>query len=142
MEDRSKREAAGVGKRVTSEHRRLDSLFRRTRATLESASSGDETEEVFGRLREAVDGHLAQEDSLYYPPIWALRPEYKDALQALVGAHDDFRCRLAEIAAHLARGARAPALAGFDAFVKDFGRHEMGEERLLEQLGRDLPPAG
>jgi hypothetical protein len=89
-----------------------------------------------------VDGHLAQEDSLYYPPIWALRPEFKDALQALVAAHDDFRRRLAEIVAHLTLGARAPALAGFDAFVEDFGRHEMSEERLLEQLERALPTAG
>jgi hypothetical protein len=51
MEDRSKRHAGVVGKRVTSEHRRLDSLFRRTRATLESSSSPGETEEAFGRLR-------------------------------------------------------------------------------------------
>jgi hypothetical protein len=85
-----------------------------------------------------VDGHLAQEDSLYYPPIWALRPEYKDALLALVGTHDDFRRQLAEIAAQLARGAFTPALAGFDAFVEDFGRHEAGEERLLEQIEREL----
>jgi Hemerythrin HHE cation binding domain len=142
MADRSKRNDGSLGDRVTSEHRQLDTLFRSTRASLDSSTDQGEAEEVFGRLQEAVDGHLAQEDRLYYPPIWALRPEYKDTLEALLGAHDDFRARLAEIASHLARGARAAALAGFDAFVEDFGRHEAGEERVLEQIERELPAPG
>jgi hypothetical protein len=141
MGERSGRESDGVRKQVKSEHRRLDSLFRRTRATFDVPGGQGDANEAFGRLRDAVDSHLAQEDSLYYPPIWALRPEYKDALQALVGAHDGFRRRLGEIAAHLADGALAPARAGFDAFLEEFGVHEAGEERLLAQIERELAPA-
>lgn len=142
MANRSKGETNGVATRVTSEHRRLDALFRRTRTALDASSGGGDAEEAFGRLREAVDGHLGQEDSLYYPPIWSLRPEYKDALQALLGAHDDLRRRLDAIAGHLARGALASALTGFDAFVQDFGRHEAREERLLREIEQRLPPTG
>jgi hypothetical protein len=106
---------------------------------LDASDATDGANEAFGRLRDAVDSHLAQEDSLYYPPIWALRPEYKNALHALVGAHDDFRRRLGEIAAYLDRGAVDPARAGLDAFVEDFGAHEAGEERLLARIERELP---
>jgi hypothetical protein len=60
----------------------------------------------------------------------------------LVDAHDDFRRRLTEITAHVERGALAPALAGFEAFVEDFGRHEVSEEHLLEQIEREVPLGG
>ncbi|HLK11971.1 MAG TPA: hemerythrin domain-containing protein [Candidatus Binatia bacterium] len=136
MAERSNGKGPRAARRVEAEHRRLESLFRRTRRALVPPCAPAEAEEAFGRLRREVDGHLAQEDSLYYPPLWALRPEYKDALQQLVGAHDAFRRRLAEIAADLMRGAVAPALAGFDAFVEDFGRHELREERLLARIAR------
>jgi hypothetical protein len=141
MENGSDGTLKGVGKQVTSEHRQLDSLFRRAREAL-APSSGAGGAETFARLRATLDAHLAQEDSLYYPPIWVLRPEYKDALQGLVGAHDDFRRRLAEISAQVERGTLAAALAGFDAFVDEFGRHELAEEQLLEEIERGLPRAG
>jgi hypothetical protein len=134
MAEQSNGRASQAAKRVKTEHRRLESLFRRTRRTLVPPCAPAEAAQAFGRLRGEVDGHLAQEDSLYYPPLWVLRPEYKDALQQLVSAHDVFRHQLAEIARHLARGALAMALAGFDAFVEDFGRHEIREERLLAQI--------
>jgi hypothetical protein len=136
MAERSNGKAPQTARRVEAEHRRLESLFRRTRRALARPCAPAEAEDIFGRLRGEVDGHLAQEDTLYYPPLGVLRPEYKDALEQLVGAHDGFRRQLAAIAAHLARGAVAAALAGFDAFVDDFGRHEVREERLLAQLAR------
>jgi len=142
MEDRSKRGADGVGERVTSEHRRLDALFHRTRAAFGAPSGQRDAVEAFDRLREAVDGHLAQEDTLYYPPLGALCPRYKDALQALGGAHDAFRHRLAEIGAHVVGGALASALAAFDAFRDEFGEHERREERLLAEIERGLSDRG
>jgi len=138
MKDRSNGGEEGVGKQVTSEHRRLEALFHRTRAAFVRPSGQGEANEAFCRLREAVERHLAQEDSLYYPPIWTLRPQHKDALQAFVQAHDDFRSRLGEIAARLVRGARAEVLGSFDAFVDVFGRHEVGEELFLERIEREL----
>jgi hypothetical protein len=136
MAEQSNGKAPQTARRVEAEHRRLESLFRRTRRALARPCAPAEAEDIFGRLRGEVNGHLAQEDTLYYPPLGALRPEYKDALEQLVGAHDVFRRQLAEIAEHLARGAVAAALAGFDAFVQDFGRHEVREERLLARLAR------
>jgi hypothetical protein len=142
MEDRPKRGAERVGERVTSDHRRLDALFHQTRAAFGAPGVQRDAEAAFDRLREAVDGHLAQEDTLYYPPLGALCPRYKDALRALGGAHDDFRHRLAEIAGHIAGGALGSARAAFDAFAADFGEHEVDEERLLGQIERELPGTG
>src|SRR5579875_3411546 len=107
MAEQSNGKAPQTARRVEAEHRRLESLFRRTRRALARPCAPAEAEDIFGRLRGEVNGHLAQEDTLYYPPLGALRPEYKDALEQLVGAHDVFRRQLAEIAEHLARGAGA-----------------------------------
>jgi hypothetical protein len=142
MDDRSKNDTRGVGERVTSDHRRLDALFGQTRAALAAPVVGRTADEAFARLRDAVDGHLTQEDALYYPPLGVLCPQHKAALEALGNAHDDFRHRLAEIAGHIRCEAPASALAAFDAFTADFGRHEIGEERLLEQIERELPDTG
>jgi hypothetical protein len=142
MDDGGTRRADGPGKRVRSEHRRLDSLFHEARAILEAQRTHGDVAATVGRLQEAVDGHLTQEDRLYYPPIWALRPQYKDALQALLAAHDEFRRRLAEIVRDVAEGAFAAALTRFDAFAEDFGRHEAREEQLLERIERELPARG
>ncbi|HZP42455.1 MAG TPA: hemerythrin domain-containing protein [Candidatus Binatia bacterium] len=137
MKERTKRGAAGVRRHVASDHRRLDALFRDTRAAFVRATAGG----AFGRLREALLGHLAQEDCLYYPAIAALRPEYAGALHALATAHDDFRRRLARVAARLARGEVEAARTRFDALVREFGRHERREERLLGEIERAGAPA-
>jgi hypothetical protein len=138
MRRRPQRRSTNPHQRLRWEHRRLDTLLRRTRRALVTPDAEGAAPEAFARLREAVDAHLTQENSLYYPPLRALRPRLDAALRALVGAHEDFRHRLAKIAAHLARGAVAPALNGLDAFTQDFGRHEAREERLLVQLVREL----
>ena len=140
MEESPKDGAGGVDRLVASEHRRLESLFRRTRAMLASPWRKPAAAEALERLCAALDGHLAHEDRLYYPPIWVLRPELKDALEALVAAHEDFRRRLGELTAEFRRG--EAALAAFDAFTADFGRHEVAEEGLLARIdaGLHLPP--
>jgi hypothetical protein len=131
-----------IGDRVAADHRRLEALVRRTRAALAGRGDPRQAVQAFRRLEEAVSGHLLQEDSLYYPSIWALRPEHKDELVTLVRAHDEFRSRLADVTRHLERGAVAQARSSYEKFVDDFDRHEVREEMLLARLERDLTAGG
>jgi hypothetical protein len=142
MTDPTNRAGGDPLRQVTSEHRRLEVIFRQTRETFVPPRGHAEAHEAVRRLWEVVDGHLTSEDSLYYPSLWTRRPQIKDALQAFVCAHDDFRVRLTEIAAQVARGALAEALASFDAFVDVFDQHEMGEELLLDRIEREPPRQG
>jgi hypothetical protein len=128
-------------RKVASEHRRLDRLFAEVRATLMPSGPKAKRLPLFGRLRETLEAHLAQEDRLYYPPIWALRPERKAALLALVRAHDQFRSLLDEIGRDLAEGAMGAARRAFDSFAEAFAQHEAGEEKLLHALEEEIGPA-
>ena len=64
---------------IAAEHRSLDALFRETRAILGGAEARGAARLAIAHLLEQVNSHLFREESLYYPTIWALRPDYMSA---------------------------------------------------------------
>jgi len=70
---------------VAEQHRRLDAMFAEALAAMRESAAADAIGEAFGRLRDALEAHLAQEDRLYYPSLCALRPVHRPVLDALVG---------------------------------------------------------
>ena len=128
---------SGVGsleQRVHAEHKKLAHLLERTRAGLGRGGDAEEAAEAFARLRDELEAHLAQEEQLYYPPIWALRPEYKSALLEFISVHDKFRSLLDGIEDHLGHGRSQAATAALNTLAREFADHERGEERLLRRV--------
>lgn len=133
--DRAK--GGSVEQQVTAEHRKLDTLFAETRAAFRSGRDAA-TRNAFGQLRDALDAHFEQEDRLYYPTIWALRPDRKAPLRVFVEAHERFRARFEAIADSLQRDSLAEAERAFEEFSEAFAQHEAGEERLLRSLEAEV----
>lgn len=125
---------------IAAAHRSLDGLFESTRRSLEE-SLGPHAIDAFCRLREALEAHFEQEDRLYYPPIAALRPEARAAIQDFAAIHEAFRAKFREIGALLETGRFEDAGRAFGEFAKEFSIHERNEEKLLAELDRDVSAA-
>ena len=126
---------------VLAEHRRLDVLFVEARDAFHRKEVSDSAQEAYRVLREALETHFDQEDRLYYPAIWALRPDLKAGLHEFVAQHEKFRAQLEHIEAVLARGDLEGGGQAIEALAKDFGRHEVSEESMLRGLDQDLEEA-
>jgi hypothetical protein len=122
---------------VRTQHRRLDALFANARDALQAGDAPVAAREALAALRGALDAHFEQEDRLYYPTIWSLRPEQKPGLLAAVDAHQDFRARLGRIEGRIDDGELEQARAGFAELAAAFARHEREEERILDALDRE-----
>jgi hypothetical protein len=135
---RSGRRVRATRSEVTAAHRRIDGLLARTAATLRADRGEAATRRSFARVRQALDAHFAQEDRLYYPPIWSLRPDLEAVLGALIAAHDRFRAELAALGTLVDRGARTDAAAALASLQEEFTEHERREEEILRSLEKDL----
>jgi hypothetical protein len=122
-----------VGRRVATAHRHLDRLFVRTLSALRRGRIGAAARDL-DELREALEAHFLQEESLYYPPIVTLRPDTKVALEAAIHAHAEFRTSVTAIGELLGQGRHEEAALAFTAFTAAFARHEVAEERALGVL--------
>jgi hemerythrin len=127
-----------VSETLFSEHRDLVTLFVETGAALCQTRCAAEAREAFARLRDALETHFGQEERLYYPTIWALRPERKPPLLRFVRAHEQFRARMGEIAGRLERDLLEDAARGLAEFVQTVGGHQLEEEDLLRSLDQEL----
>ena len=123
---------------VVEQHRRLDTLFSAVRENFVAERGPAALSSSLGRLQEALEVHFLQEDELYYPAIWALRPEQKARLEACVAVHQQFRDLLRDLEGRTTRGELAGALQVFEALAEDFRRHEVREEEVLHDLDREL----
>jgi len=123
---------------VEAEHRRLTELASEVRGVLEAPPTREQAKAAFADLREAADAHFVREESLYYPTVWALRPELEARLRAIIAAHADFRERLAAVADSIDRTAFEEAGQRLSELVGTFAAHEKLEESVLE--GLDLEP--
>lgn len=130
-------ERDAVKKEVLAEHRQLDVLLREVRVAFAGGGAESSPREAFARLREALETHFEQEDRLYYPSIWALRPSQREPLQACVAAHIGFRSMMRQIADLLEADEPGAALEVFDAFAQGFETHEALEESVLAALDRE-----
>jgi hemerythrin len=125
---------------VTFEHRKLGRLFARVWDALGRQEDGRQSaRKALLRLTEAMEAHLGQEECLYYPTIWALRPDYKQPLSDLLDFHPRIRSRLAELAEALEAEAFAEVERLLDGLSRLFRQHESAEEHLLHSL--DLDPS-
>lgn len=123
---------------VAAEHRHLDALFAEVRRAFASADPEADAFDALKRLAEALDVHFVQEDELYYPAITALRPETKPDVESISDGHRVFRAQLGGIVRDLYEGRVEHARGEFEAFTREFAKHEIAEERLLRSL--DLEP--
>jgi hypothetical protein len=124
--------------KVSGEHRRLGEMFEDLRSALRPDSSGRPAAAVFEEMREEVATHFGVEEQLYYPSIWALRPERKGPLASLLERHPRLLTQLDEIAAALEAEDRGAAGRLFESFATDFGLHEAAEESILLELEQSL----
>ena len=134
------RKGAAARWSVTFEHRKLGALFTGVREALAQREEGSQSaRRALLRLSEAMEAHLGQEESLYYPTIWALRPDYKKPLRELLDSHPGIRDRLAELARALDGDADAEVEGCLEGLNSLFRQHESAEEHLLHSL--DLGPS-
>lgn len=131
-----------VEREVLAAHRRLDALFVEVQAAFQRRRVSDAARESFKELSEALDTHFDQEDRLYYPAIWALRPDLKPQLHAFSEEHAGFRRELESIEALLATEDFEEACRAIEALAGRFGRHELSEEATLGSLDRELSRSG
>lgn len=124
-----------VRERVEAAHRVLARLMAGVRETF-AAGSVAPARASFAALREALETHFEQEDSLYYPAIRALRPDTRETLARIAEGHQQFRETFADIDARIAEGALREAATRFDAFAEAFAQHEAMEEALLASIGQ------
>ena len=127
--------------RVVTEHRSLDALFGDTRAVLRAAEARGKARLAMLHMLEQVKSHLFREESLYYPTIWALRPDYMGPLRLLVDSHAHLRRLLDAVIECVERAAHEDAARRFDEFTRLFQEHEGTEEKLLETLEQELSTA-
>lgn len=130
-----------VEREVFAQHRRLDALFEEVLDSFRPAGPPEATRGALKELREALETHFDQEDRLYYPAIWALRPDLKPTLKTLVDAHGEFVAHLDRLEISLDRGERAEARSVFDYLSAVFKRHEDAEEAVLATLDREIDAA-
>ncbi len=130
-----------VTTQVLEQQRRLDALLDDLREAFRRSGTVQSLREAFSLLREALETHFEQEDRLYHPAIWSLRPTQKPALQACVRAHAGFRSTLRDIAELLEHGEMQRAAQTFDLLAQGFERHEAAEEVVLAELDREMDDA-
>jgi hemerythrin superfamily protein len=121
-----------------AEHRSLDALFGETRAVIRVSDARGKARLAMAHLLEQVKSHLFREETLYYPTIWALRPEYMGPLRLLVDSHAHLRGLLDAITECVEKAAHEDAASRFDEFTRLFQEHEGAEEELLETLEQEL----
>lgn len=133
MDDRD-----AVKSEVLAQHQHLDVLLQEVREALQAGDGGGALREAFSQLRSALETHFEQEDRLYYPSIWALRPTQKARLHACVDAHAGFRSMLRDIARLLEVDELGAARESFDLFSQGFEIHEDAEEAILAELDHEM----
>jgi iron-sulfur cluster repair protein YtfE (RIC family) len=127
---------------ILEQHRRMGSLLEKVREDLRAGDAGASVRRSFSELREALETHFEQEDRLYFPSIWALRPSQKARLQSCVATHDALRSMLGEIADLLERNEPTRATHTFDLLAEGFESHEALEEEILAELDREVADTG
>ncbi len=127
-----------VEKNIAAEHRVLDELFAKALTQLAGSDTGVQAGSTFEELSEVLETHLVAEESLYFPTIWALRPEFKDRLRAFIRAHHHFRGLIKEITGLLKSHEAEEAMHLLERFREAFGVHEGGEEAAMRALEEQI----
>ena len=134
MEERNE----SLEQQIARQHRQLDTLFEETLVAMRKDRDPEKALDAFEHLHEALETHFSQEDHLYYPPIWALRPQQKLPLLDFIENHEHFRGLLMEISTQMEGRSLEVAARRLDEFVAEFSAHELEEEALLRSVDREL----
>lgn len=121
------------GRRLSSQHRRLDALYARIAAAL-AAADARAAEDALERFLDAWDAHTQLEDQLYFPALRGLRADLDPLLAGFAADHRRLRKALSGVAPRLAAGQLVEAAALLDAAAGEISRHEAEEEQLVAEL--------
>ncbi len=124
--------------RIADEHRALDALFARALSRLNGNVGELESRDAVEELREALESHLSAEEDLYFPTVWALRPEYKDRFRSFIRAHHRFRGLIHEITGLMDSRETEEAVHVLERLKDEFGTHEAGEEDAIDSLDQEI----
>jgi hypothetical protein len=115
---------------IQAAHSRIDAWFETTRSALVS----DDAASACAQLREVLETHFAQEEELYFPTLWQLRPDHEKALRGLISAHAIYLRKVDETAEFVGAGRPTDAVACFEELQKLFAAHEIEEEETLRAM--------
>jgi hypothetical protein len=116
--------------KIQAAHGQLDRFFQSTRDAL----SGAEAKIACGQLRDALETHFAQEESLYFPTLWNLRPELEQTLRGLLAGHAGFLEKIDRTVRLIDDGEQTDAQACFEELQHQFALHEGSEEETLRAI--------
>ena len=112
---------------LIAEHAGLEALLRAVAAACAAGGAGD-AQTACNRLEQGLEEHLDREESLYFPPISALRPDRRGALERLLEGHREIRGALARLQGRLAERFIGPK-------KWDGPRYERAIRRLIAAAG-------
>jgi hypothetical protein len=120
---------------AVSAHRHLELVFDDVAACLAQRDDLPVVSESLVHLAGELATHFDQEDRLYLPAIETLRPEHRERLGELRGAHAWFLQQLDRMSDRLRHEDLDGAAALFRELERGFRLHEAMEEALLASLG-------
>ncbi len=125
---------------VIEEHRRIDVQFAAVREGFVGECAVADLCREIERLQQVLDVHFGQEEALYYPALWALRPALREPLERCLVEHEVLGAQLLELKGCTDREELAAAVRAFEALAESFRRHEVREEHALHDLDREPEP--
>ncbi len=115
---------------IEDAHDRIDAWFETTRSVLAT----DEAATACAQLRDALESHFAQEEDLYFPTLWQLRPDCEKTLRGLIAAHAVYLEKVDKTAEFIGAGRPDDAVACFEELQALFAAHEVEEEETLRAM--------
>jgi len=115
---------------IEDAHDRIDAWFETTRSVLTT----DEAATACAQLRDALESHFAQEEDLYFPTLWQLRPDCEKTLRGLIAAHAVYLGKVDKTAEFIGAGRPDDAVACFEELQALFAAHEVEEEETLRAM--------
>ena len=115
---------------IQAAHSRIDAWFDTTRSVLAS----DEAASACAQLRDTLETHFAQEEDLYFPTLWQLRPDCEKTLRGQIAAHAVYLGKVDKTAEFIGAGRPDDAVACFEELQALFAAHEVEEEETLRAM--------
>lgn len=115
---------------IEAAHGRIDAWFESTREAL----TGEQPLSACEQLRDVLEAHFAQEEKLYFPTLWQLRPDYEQRFRGLISAHAIFLDKIDEAVEFIRADQPSEAVRCFEDLRRLFAAHEVEEEETLRSL--------
>lgn len=116
--------------KIRDAHGRIDAWFETTRSALAS----DDAATACAQLRDLLEAHFAQEEELYFPTLWQLRPDHEKTLRGLIAGHASYLGKVDKTIELVGAGQVEAAVTCFEELQTQFAAHELEEEETLRAL--------